>query len=297
MGSHLTESLVDRGYEVTVFDNLANGTVNLECIKGKIKIIKGDFLNETEIDQALHNIDYVFHYLSTTVPATAKVNPIFDIESNIIGSVRLLQKSVNNKIKKIFFSSSGGTIYGEPTHLPIRETDAVNPLDPYAISKLTIEKYLNYFYQSQGLDYTIIRYSNPYGERQNPLGKQGVIPIFLFKIKTGDQPQIYGDGSMLRDYIYIKDAISATIAILERGRQEKIFNVGRGEGQSLNDLIKIMAEVTGKKIVPRYTAGNENYIQKIVLDSSKLQKETGWKAETKLQEGIRRTWTWLNRCF
>lgn len=297
IGSHLAEGLVEKGYDVRVFDNFKTGMVNLETIKDKIEIIKGDFLNETDVRNALRNVDYVFHYISTTIPATAIKDPIYDIESNIIGAVKLFQSAINNNIKRIIFPSSGGTIYGEPKSLPIRETDPVNPIDPYAISKLTIEKYLYYFNYTYGLDYTILRYSNPYGERQNPYGKQGVIPVFLNKIKEGEQPTIYGDGSIIRDYIYIKDAVKATIAVLEKETREKVFNVGSGEGTPLNELIAIMSEVVGKKIIPKYIRDSGIRVQRVVLDISKIQREVGWKPSTNLQEGMRRTWQWINKSF
>ena len=181
IGSHLAEGLVEKGYTVRVFDNFMTGMFNLETIKDKIEIIKGDFLNEIDVCNALRNVEYVFHYVATTIPATAIKDPIYDIETNIIASVKLFQSAINNNVKKIIFSSSGGTIYGNPIRFPIRETDPVNPFNPYAISKLAIEQYLYYFHYTYGLDYTVFRYSNPYGERQNPYGKQGVISIFLLK--------------------------------------------------------------------------------------------------------------------
>ena len=294
IGSHLAEGLVKAEYDVTIFDNFKRGTKNLDAIIDKINIIKGDFWNEDDVCDALKEVDFLFHYISTTTPATATKNPIYDIESNIIGSVKLFQNAVMNNVKKIIFSSSGGTIYGDTTGVPMKETDPLNPINPYAISKLTIEKYLHYFNQTYGMDYTILRYSNPYGERQNPLGKQGVIPIFLNKIKHGEQPVIYGDGSMVRDYIYVKDAIDATLAILEKKTNEKVFNVGSGKGTSLNELINIMSGVTGHKITPDYIENCAAYISKIELDISRIQKETGWRQTTDLQEGIRKTWQWID---
>lgn len=293
IGSHLAVGLIKRGYGVKVFDNFKSGMMNLDTVIDKIEVIKGDFFNESDVCNALKDVDYVFHYISTTTPATAIKDPIYDIESNIIDSVKLFQNAVNNNVKKIVFSSSGGTIYGETTSVRIRETDPVNPVNPYAISKLTIEKYLHYFEYMYGIDYTILRYSNPYGERQNPYGKQGVIPIFLNKIKHGEQPVIYGDGSMIRDYIYIKDAVDATIAVLEEKTNEKIFNVGSGEGTSLNELIDIMSEVVGQKVVPEYINDSGIYIPKLVLDISRIQKETGWKPTTGLSDGISKTWEWI----
>lgn len=293
IGSHLAEGLVNAGYDVTIFDNFKRGTKNLDAIIDKIEIIKGDFWNEDDLCDALKDMDFLFHYISTTNPATATKNPIYDIESNIIGSVKLFKNAVMNNLKKIIFPSSGGTIYGDTTGVPMKETDPLNPINPYAISKLTIEKYLHYFYHAYGIDYTILRYSNPYGERQNPSGKQGVIPIFLNKIKHGEQPVIYGSGSMVRDYIYIKDAIDATLAILKKKTNVKVFNVGSGYGASLNELINVMSDVVGQKILPDYIENSNTYIEKIVLDISKIKKTTGWRPTTELSEGVNNTWDWI----
>jgi len=268
---------------------------NLETIKDKIEIIKGDFLNHTDLLQVLKGVDYVFHYISTTVPSTAVKDPIYDVQTNVIGAVRLLQLAVASKVKRVIFPSSGGTVYGEPTSLPVHETHALNPMDPYGISKLAIERYLHYFRAAYGLDFMIFRYSNPYGERQSPFGKQGVIPIFLNKIKNDEQPIIYGDGAMVRDYIYIQDAVDATMALLEIRSDEKVFNIGSGIGTSINELLSIMSTVTGKQVVPDYVLSDKQYIQKIVLDISKIRGKTGWQPKTSLEDGIRKTWSWLNK--
>jgi UDP-glucose 4-epimerase len=293
IGSHLAEGLIAKGYEVSIFDTFNHGKKNISHL-GKIKTIKGNFLNENDLNIAMRNADYVFHYISTTNPATSGRNPIFDVETNIIGSIKLFQSAQKNDIEKIFFSSSGGTIYGEPTEIPINELSATNPVNPYAISKLAIEKYLEYFHRLSGMDYVILRYSNPYGERQNPFGNQGVIPIFLNKIRNNENPTIYGDGNSLRDYIYIKDAIDATLAIISIKNKSKIYNIGYGKGTSLNELIKIMVEVTGKKISPNYISDPGLYITKIVLDIQKIQNETGWFPKISIRQGISKMWDWIN---
>jgi UDP-glucose 4-epimerase len=295
IGSYLTEVLLKKGYHVRVFDNFQTGMDNLSAVRNRIEIVKGDFLNEKDLAVACAGVDYVFHYISTTVPATARLNPIYDISTNLEGTVKLLQAAVNNRVKKIFFPSSGGTIYGEPKRLPVRETEPVKPIDPYGISKLAIERYLHYFYAEYGLDFMVFRYSNPYGERQNPFGKQGVIPIFLNKIKNGEQPVVYNDGTMIRDYIYIQDAIDATMALLEIRTDEKVFNVGSGIGTSINELISTMSAVTGKQVLPEYRTTDTRYVQRIVLDISKIRKETGWQPKINLEEGLQKTWDWLNK--
>ena len=293
LGSHLAEGLVKKGYAVRVFDSFKTGMANLETVKNKVEIIEGDFLNHEDLSQALKGADYVFHYISTTVPTTAAKDPIYDVQTNLIGTVRLLQLAVASKVKRVIFPSSGGTVYGEPTSLPVQETHALNPMDPYGISKLAIEKYLNYFNRAYGLDYLILRYSNPYGERQSPHSQQGVIPVFLNRIKMGERPVIYGDGSMERDYIYVGDAVEATITALEKKTVHKIFNVGSGAGTSINRLIELMSGVAGRKIEPVYAEDTAIRVQKVVLDVSRMRDEVGWKPSTSLQEGIERTWRWL----
>jgi UDP-glucose 4-epimerase len=293
IGSHLAESLVQRGYCVKVFDTFQSGTGNLSGIINEVEIIEGNFLDGNDVSEAVEGIDFVFHYVSTTNPATSVDDPVFDIESNLAGSVRLLQAAVRADVKKVIFPSSGGTIYGKTQGKPLRESSPLNPVNPYAISKLGIERYLDYFHQSFGLEYLILRYSNPYGERQNPYAKQGVIPIFLNKIKKNEKPVIYGDGSAIRDYIYIKDAIDATISVFESKTNERVFNIGSGQGTSLNQLIDIMSEVTGKECIPDYMKDTGVYLSKFVLDISRIKQETGWEPSVDLDEGIKRTWEWI----
>ena len=295
IGSHLAEELLANGYDVSIFDRFKNGMDNLEQIRKKVKLIKGDFLNDNDISSALQDVDYLFHYVSTTTPAAAIKNPLFDINTNLSGSVNLFQKAIEYDIKKIFFPSSGGTIYGDTFGRPVTEDAPLNPSNPYAISKLAIEKYLEFFYQTYGIDYCILRYSNPYGERQNPYGNQGVIPIFLNKIKNGEKPVIYGDGSSIRDYIYIDDAVKATLSVMKSNSKFKIFNIGSGTGTSLNELITCMASVTKTSISPVYHASTGIYLSKIVLDISRLTRETGWLPLTSLPEGISKTWDWIRK--
>lgn len=293
IGSHLAEGLVHEGYEVKVFDTFQSGTANLKGIINDIELIKGDFLIENDVNKALEDVDYLFHYISTTNPVTAARNPIYDIESNIIGSFKLFQNAVEKNIEKIIFPSSGGTIYGDTTGKPIKETAPLNPVNPYAISKLTIENYLQYFKHTYGIDYLILRYSNLYGERQNPLAKQGVISIFLNMIKNNEKTVIYGDGSAIRDYSYINDAIDATLAVLRSKTKKKIFNIGSGQGTSLNQLIDLMSKVTNKKVSPEYVEDSGIYLSKIVLDISRIIEETGWKPTTELDLGLEITWNWI----
>ena len=293
LGSHLAEGLVEREYDVRVFDSFQTGMANLETVRGRVEVMEGDFFCEADLLQALRGMDCVFHYISTTVPATAVKDPVYDVQASIAGTVRLLQLAVDSDVARVIFPSSGGTIYGEPASLPVHESHALNPIDPYGISRLAIEKYLHYFHRAYGLDHLILRYSNPYGERQSPHGQQGVIPVFLNKIKMGERPVIYGDGSMERDYIYVGDAVEATIAALEKRTPHRVFNVGSGAGTSLNHLVELMTVVTSRKIEPVYVEDTAVRVQKILLDTSRIRDETGWKPHTALREGMEKTWRWI----
>lgn len=296
IGSHLSERLLREGYEVAVLDRFKSGVNNLWEISGQIEIFRGSYLDQELLRTAMKGMDYVFHYASSTTPATSIADPVYEIESNLLGSVRLLQIARDEGVKKVIFPSSGGTIYGEPKRLPVREEDCALPSNPYAISKWAVERYLHHFHELYGLDYLILRYSNPYGERQSPYGKQGVIPIFLNRIKHNQRPVIYGDGSMVRDYIYINDIIEATSILFERVIKDKVFNVGSGIGVSLNEIIKTMYSILGEEIRPIYEINSSRtYVTSIVLDIAKIETKTGWKPSTSIEEGIRKTWIWIKR--
>ena len=296
IGSHLSERLLREGYEVAVLDRFKSGVNNLWEISGQIEIFRGSYLDQELLRTAMKGMDYVFHYASSTTPATSIADPDYEIQSNLLGSVRLLQIARDEGVKKVIFPSSGGTIYGEPKRLPVREEDCALPSNPYAISKWAVERYLHHFHELYGLDYLILRYSNPYGERQSPYGKQGVIPIFLNRIKHNQRPVIYGDGSMVRDYIYITDIIDATSILFERVIKDKVFNVGSGIGVSLNEIIKTMYSILGEEIRPIYEINSSRtYVTSIVLDIAKIETKTGWKPSTSIEEGIRKTWIWIKR--
>jgi UDP-glucose 4-epimerase len=237
IGSHLCEELLKQNYNVTIFDKINFAKDNLVSFKDKINIIEGDFNNEYDLLNSLDGVDYVFHLVSSTLPASSNDNPVYDVESNLISTLRLLGDVVKRKIKKVVFVSSGGTVYGVPKDVPIAEDHSRHPICSYGITKKTIEDYLYMFNYLYGLDYTVFRLSNPYGERQNPLYAQGVIPVFIKKILLNEEIVIWGDGSVRRDYIYIKDAIMPLVKSLEFKSENKVFNLGSGKGYSVNELL------------------------------------------------------------
>ncbi|MFH0813333.1 MAG: NAD-dependent epimerase/dehydratase family protein, partial [Pseudomonadota bacterium] len=238
---------------------------------------------------------YIFHFIGTTLPKTSTDNPVYDIQSNVVSTLNMLELAAKAKIKKIIFASSGGTVYGVPQSIPISEDHPTNPTCSYGISKLTIEKYLELYRRTRGLEYVCFRISNPYGERQNPHSIQGAIAVFLGLVKEGKPIAIWGTGDITRDYIYIKDIIPVFIKALQKENQWNIFNLGSGKGTTLNELVEIIREVTQHNIDVIYSLGRPIDVPVNVLDISRVQKAFGFTPKVQLSDGIRKTWEWLNR--
>jgi UDP-glucose 4-epimerase len=293
IGSHLCEELLEKNYNVTIFDKINFSKDNLKSFKDKIKIIEGDFNNEYDLLSSLDGIDYVFHLVSSTLPASSNDNPVYDVESNLVSTLRLLQDVVNRKIKKVVFVSSGGTVYGIPKSTPISEDHIRQPICSYGIIKKTIEDYLYMFNYLYNLDYTVFRLANPYGERQNPLYAQGVIPVFLKKILLNEEIVIWGDGSVRRDYIYIKDAILPLVNSIEHKSENKVFNLGSGVGYSVNELLEMIKKVTKIEAKVKYVAGRKLDVPVSVLDISLLKKEMNYIPKIEIEKGIGITYKYL----
>lgn len=293
IGSHLCEELLRNNYDVTIFDKINFSKDNLKNFKDKIKIIEGDFNNEYDLLSSLDGVDYVFHLVSSTLPASSNDNPVYDVESNLISTLRLLQDVEKRKIKKVVFVSSGGTVYGVPKTIPIPENHQRQPICSYGITKKTIEDYLYMFNYLYGIDYNVFRLSNPYGERQNPLYAQGVIPVFLKKILLNEEIVIWGDGSVRRDYIYIKDAILPLVKSLVHKSDNKIFNLGSGRGYSVNELLELMKIITKSEARVKYVEGRKLDVPVSVLDTSLLRKEMNFSPKVDIEEGIEITYNYL----
>ncbi len=293
IGSHLADALIEKGHNVTIFDKLNFSRNNISHLGKKIKVIEGDFNNEIDIKNSLKNIDYVFHLVSSTLPASSNTNPIYDAETNLVSSLRLLEECVANKIEKVIFVSSGGTVYGDPQYLPVNENHPRHPIVSYAIIKNTIEDYLFMFNKLHGLEYTVFRLANPYGERQNPLVAQGAIAVFLHKIINNQQIEIWVDGSFIRDYIYINDAVDAISKGIDVDNKMKIFNVGSGKGYSLKQLLNFMKKISGKKIKVKYEEGRVIDVPVNILDISLIKKVYNWKPQTSIETGIKNTYNFF----
>ena len=290
IGSHLTETFLADGHVVTIFDHLNADRKNINHIENAIRFVGGDFHNTGEVSQAISGSEMVVHLISSTVPGSSLKNPSYDAATNVVSSINLFEECVHAKIRKVIFISSGGTVYGIPQYLPIAETHPLNPICHYGISKMAIEKYLSLYHYQYGLDFTVLRLSNPYGVRQNPNTGQGVVASWMSSIKKREPIEIWGDGGVVRDYVYIKDAVEAIKKAALSSTEQKIFNVGSGKGYSLTQLHEMMEECVGKNVPIISKSSRKVDVPINILDISLIRNELFWDAETSLEDGLKMMW-------
>jgi UDP-glucose 4-epimerase len=293
MGAPLVELLRQEGIPVRVFDQRECPADWLTSTGGAVEVVQGNFLDTELVAKTVRDCQYVFHLVGTTVPVTSNRDPVFDVQTNLVGTLRLLEACVRAKVRQIVFSSSGGTVYGEASTLPIPETHATQPRSSYGITKLAIEKYLSLCSDLHGLDYTVLRIGNAYGPRLPLGGEQGVVGAFLARLKEGLPIALWGDSSVVRDYVYVDDVARAFRAALGQRSPCRIFNIGTGVGTSLLQLISLMEKTTGLRAEVKKHPGAQSGVSANVLDPSQAQRHLGWKATTSLEAGLARTWDWV----
>ena len=293
IGSHVVDALVARGHGVRVLDLKNVSKENLKRSMDHIEITEGDFHNVKEVAPALEGMDVVVHLVCTTLPGPSNENPAYDVESNVVGTLNLLDKAVETGVKKIVFASSGGTVYGIPERVPIPETHPTEPICSYGISKLAIEKYLALYGRLHDLGYVVLRLGNPYGERQRTDSVQGAVAVFLGKAFRGEPITIWGDGSVSRDYFYIDDLVSAFVRAIEGECPSRIYNIGSGRAYSLVDILSAIRAVTGLEPEVSFAPGRSLDVPVNCLDIGRATTELNWKPEISLEEGLERTWRWM----
>ena len=288
IGSNLALSLAkDKNNNITVIDKdiclfRRIDKMNIPNIHFKAFNIVSD-VNNIEL---FENADVVYHLVSTTIPSTSNKQIIDEFQDNVLTTLRILDSCVSSKVKQIVFLSSGGTVYGNNVTCPIKEEAETDPISSYGIQKLTIEKLLYLYNYLYGLDYRIIRLSNPYGPYQRPNGVQGVVTTFIYKVLKGEELVVYGDGSVVRDFIYIDDAISGIINISSTESKHKIYNLGSSKGVSVSELISIIEKTLNKKSNVVFHKGRNADIKKNYLDISRYENEYGMLNTVTLEAGI-----------
>lgn len=284
IGSHVVDYLLNDGHKVFVIDNLSSGNKSNLNIKAKLFEIS---INDKSIEDLLikNKIEIVFHLAAQINVRKSIENPIYDAELNIIGSLNLLNACVKAKVRKIVFSSTGGAIYGEASAVPTPENYPENPESPYAIAKLSVEKYIQFFSKIHGIDYAILRYSNVYGPRQNAKGEAGVISIFVNNALNDKELSVFGSGLQTRDYVYVKDVAKANILVINKAGT---YNVSTSVQTSINDLIKTISKLTNKQLKVINKDEIKGEIKVSSLDNSRI-KDIGWKNDYSLEQGLNET--------
>ena len=295
IGSHLVEALLYQGMSVRVFDRVGADNLISPSIRSQVEFIEGNFADAESFESALEGIDICFHLISTTIPKTSNEAPAFDLQSNVLSTINLLEQARKSKLKKILFLSSGGTVYGTPKYWPIDESHPTDPLCSYGISKLAIEKYLELYRFLYGIDYAVLRVSNPYGERQRLVAAQGAVAVFMGKALKDEKIAIWGDGTVARDYIYIGDVVDALFAAINYSGNEHIFNIGHGEPITLLDLVSTIGLVIGKKIEIEFMPARQFDVPINVLDIKRAKLELDWEPTMCLNDGLIRMKNWISQ--
>lgn len=261
-----------------------------KCIcKSNVRLVELKFTYDAVFEKVIRNADIVYHLISTNNPSSSNMNIGSDIADNILITIRIMDACISEKISNVVFISSGGTVYGDLVKNPITENEATNPINTYGIQKLTIEKILYLYHRMHGIDYRVVRLANPYGPHQRPNGKLGVITTFVYQALNDEVLIVYGDGEIVRDYIYIDDAISGIINIAGCKSENKIFNLGSGIGTSVNKIISIIEEITKKSLHVEYRQKRTVDVPVNVLDVSRYKDTFSVRSFLSVYDGIAKT--------
>jgi UDP-glucose 4-epimerase len=287
IASHVVDGYLRLGHEVAVVDNLSRGF--RRNVNPRAQLYEGDIQDVSFLEKVFSKVepDVVNHHAAQMDVRRGVREPVFDARVNILGSLNVLEQAVAHKTRHIIYISTAGAAYGEPKQLPVSEDCPINPITPYGISKHTVEHYLYTFSHLYGVTYVVLRYGNVYGPRQSSQGEAGVFAIFSEQILAGIQPVIYGDGTKLRDYIYVDDVVDANIAALHRG-YGNVFNIASGIPTSDDEVFALVRDILEKKdLHARYVSKRAGEIHRIYLDISKAQQILGWTPRVSLLQGTR----------
>ena len=291
IGSHVVDRLLELGHHVMVVDDFRSG--RLSNVPSGVTLYRTDTAAPA-LDEVFREErpDFVYHYAAQISVQLSMQDPLSDADTNIRGSLNLLQNCVRYGVKKVVYISSGGAMYGEPRYLPCDENHSVHPLSHYGVSKYAVENYLYVYRQAHGLDYTILRLSNVYGPRQDPFGEAGVVAIFSQAMLQGKPVVINGSGEQERDFLYVLDVVEASIAALEGGSGEA-FNIATGRGASVNEIYSLLKENAGYPDEASHGPAKPGEVFKIYLDITKARQQLGWEPRFSLEEGLKETLQWF----
>jgi len=297
IGSAVADAYLADGHDVVVVDDLSAG--DTRHLDPRVRLYR--------LDVASDGIDAVFeaerpevvnHHAAHVSVRRSVEDPHRDATVNVLGAINVLEAARTHGTRRVIFASTGGAIYGEQDGPPADESHPCRPRSPYAVAKLAVEHYLDYYRATYGLDAIVLRYANVYGPRQNPHGEAGVIAAIMERLRAGAAPTIFGDGEQVRDYVYVGDVVRANVASLhsELPRDETaVLNIGTGVGTSVNRLWTLIAATAGAAVTPAYAPARAGDVRRSVLDAARAKRALAWDPEIDLALGIQRTWAWFAR--
>ena len=295
IGSHLVDGLLAAGYRVKALARHLPGLISPVAQANPALTLSplsmGDGL---ALQEAMEGAELVFHLASGSLPQSSNRDPQADVQVNLLGALKVFEAARQAQVQRLVMVSSGGTVYGVPQQVPIVEGHPTEPTCSYGISKLAIEKYVALYRQLHGLDGLVLRVANPYGERQRLDATQGVVPVFLGKALRGEPLQIWGDGSTVRDFLHISDVVTALLAAAHYRGEERLFNVGSGEGLSLNQLVELLRAELQRPLAVEYLPARGFDVPTNVLCIERARRSLGWNPKVTVSEGLHRLCASLN---
>tara|TARA_B100000674_G_C37914412_1_gene950157 strand:+ start:83 stop:1003 length:921 start_codon:yes stop_codon:yes gene_type:complete len=289
IGSHLVDALLKQGHRVISLSRNPPGLLSRSALDHKdFTFHSVDITDRSSLFALIKYADCLIHLASGSLPHSSNLNPYQDVSVNLLGALNLLDAAKNSNIKRFIFVSSGGTVYGVPKYSPLNEEHPTNPICSYGVNKLAVEKYISVYKSLFELDGLVLRVANPYGERQRLVATQGVIPIFLRKAMSDEPVEIWGDGTTIRDFIYISDLISAILLSCTYSGKHRLFNVGSGTGLSLLDLTSKLEHLLDKSININFLEPRGCDVSTNVLSTDLALKNLNWQPKVSIDEGLSR---------
>jgi UDP-glucose 4-epimerase len=293
LGTHLCNALIECGADVQAFGRTR---AYPSALDERVVWTTGELSNLTAIARAVEGQDVIFQLIGGSLPATSNRDPAADLEASVLSMIRVLDLCRNERPRKFVFPSSGGTVYGVTTSIPISEDAPTNPISAYGISKLTVEKYLALYHHLYGLDYQVLRIANPYGRYQSGVRRQGVVAALITRALSGKPLEIWGTGTVIRDFIHVSDVVAAMITVLNYAGPHRVLNVGSGVGISVQEVANDVESALGRGVLPRsYRESRAADVPVNVLDISRITAGTGWRPRTSWREGLADTVQWMDR--
>lgn len=293
IGLNLIDRLCTEGESVRILSRPNYSLGRLDPYRKKVEVVVGDFLDDSLLVDCLKGVDRVYHLITTTFPSTAQKSAVYDINTNLVPTIRLVEECLKSGVQNLVYASSGGTIYGEKKSSLIREDDSLMPISHYGQTKGVIESYLRFYSRVTPLQVKVLRISNPFGPKQKPFGVQGLVAAAIQCAIKGTPLNIYGSMKTVRDYIYIDDVVDALVAIPKKKGPDAV-NISSGVGRSILEIIRAVEKASNRRIQIDYAPERRLDVRSNILSPELAWKAYHWKVKADFEESIQKTWEWYS---